>query len=107
MPGYDVGFEDDRRGIRAMDEFERLVLELIEIGREPERRGYSSSGYLRPRETAEASRHPRAREIAEVLFNMGGLGLMQKANRRVSDVLGPVAAMELSHAWHQIAGWLA
>ena len=94
-------------GDRLASDYDRLLKELIRIGRQVEDQGYSASGYLRKRGSAEADRHPRARSIGEELHRIGGLDLMMKANREVSEALGPTAALELSHVWHRIGEWLA
>ncbi len=89
------------------NEFDQLVEELVKIGRAVEDPKFSSSGFLRKRETAEEDRHPRAREIGERLNIMGGWGLMSKANQHVERILGPIPAKELSWVWHRIGDWLA
>ena len=89
------------------EEFLTLVDELILIGYEIEDPTHQSSGYLRKRETAEASRHPGARAIGIRLNEIGGSPMMSAASRRVEQEHGPIAAQELAWCWHGVGSWLA
>jgi len=84
--------------------FDTVVEELIRIGRDVEDPSYHNSGYLRPRDTAEQSRDPRAREIGRRLYSLGGNRLkeMQRAHKAVVAALGPIAGAGLNWAWHEI-----
>lgn len=92
-------------------EFDSLVVELIQIGREIEDPEYSSSGFLRKRDSVEDIDHPRAKEIGRRLYEMGGrkLDLMRKANEMVGQALGSDAASCLDCCWSGIgeADWRA
>jgi len=88
------------------NEFERLVAELIAIGRKAENPNYSNSGFLIDGASVEECRHPRAREIGNRLHEIGGWDMMSWANQAVRDTLGPIAAQELSAAWIDVGDWL-
>lgn len=91
-----------------MNSYTSLIAELIEIGqavKDPTR--YSASGYLRRDSTPEGNRNTRAREIGEALNRIGGFEMMRRGEQAVQESLGPVAAAELSWAWHGVGEWLA
>ena len=88
------------------NEFERLVVELIAIGRKVENPNYSKSGFLIDGASVEECRHPRTREIGNRLHEIGGWDMMSWANQAVRDTLGPIAAQELSAAWIDVGDWL-
>jgi hypothetical protein len=88
------------RGLR--EEAERLILELIEIGRKDD--------YL--------SEHPgagfngqchniRARAIGRRLNDIGGLELMEHTRERVRRKLKLNIASHLDYAWAEIGKWAA
>ena len=85
-------------------EFDSLVQELIQIGKNIEDPNYSSSGFIRERDTREERRHPRAREIGKRLYKLdkNRLGLMIKAHDDVKEILGLRAASNLSLCWDEI-----
>jgi hypothetical protein len=94
-------------GIGHESEYEKLVAELIQIGRAVEDPRRRASGFLISGATAVESRHPRAKEIGQALNLIGGYKVMLEANRRVSTVLGAVAALELTYVWDGIGDWQA
>ncbi|HEX9019022.1 MAG TPA: hypothetical protein VF806_07535 [Anaerolineaceae bacterium] len=81
---------------------ERMIDELIRIGQTDdflsERPG---GGFNRD------SRHIRAREIGKRLDEIGGMDLMQYANRRVRRKLGKNLSWHLEAAWKDIGQWIA
>ncbi len=86
----------------AKSEVERLIDELVRIGRTDdflsERPG---GGFNRD------SRHIRAREIGKRLDEIGGLPLMEFANRSVRRKLGKNLSWHLEAAWKDIGKWIA
>jgi hypothetical protein len=86
----------------AQQEVTRLLDELVRIGKNEdflsERPG---AGYNRE------SRHIRTREIGKRLDEIGGLALMEYANRHVRRKLGKNLSWHLEAAWKDIGRWIA
>ena len=86
----------------AKQEVERLLDELVRIGKTDdflsERPG---GGFNRD------CRHIRTREIGQRLDEIGGLPLMEYANRRVRRKLGKNLSWHLEAAWKDIGRWIA
>ncbi len=86
----------------AREEVERLLGELLRIGKNEdflsERPG---GGFNRD------CRNIRAREIGKRLDEIGGLPLMEYANRRVRRKLGRNLSWHLEAAWRDIGKWIA
>ncbi len=86
----------------AKAEVERLLNELMRIGKTDdflsERPG---GGYNRE------CRHIRTREIGQRLDEIGGLSLMEFANRTVRRKLGKNLSWHLEAAWKDIGKWIA
>jgi hypothetical protein len=82
--------------------FERLVEELVDLGCSTYSMHGGPSYYWVPGD--EPQKHPRAIEIGEELYRMGGrsLGKMREAAGRVSAALGASASNDLSWHWHEI-----
>ena len=82
-------------------EADRLVTELIEIGR--------SEGFLTLRTRAHfdyKQRHKRTRKIGKILNKMGGMKLMVASCYRVRAKLGATQGRHLEAAWGHIGEWL-
>jgi hypothetical protein len=81
---------------------ESLLEELVDIGRSTYEYAGGPSNFWLPGEGAK--KNPRVVEIGRELYRLGNtdIDLMRKAAKRVSDVLGPGAAGDLSHHWHEI-----
>ena len=86
----------------AKQDVERMLEELVRIGRTDdflsERPG---GGFNRD------SRHIRTREIGQRLHEIGGLALMEYANRYVRRKLGKNLSWHLEAAWKDIGDWIA
>ena len=98
---------DAQRGASLGSEVDQLVTELIRIG---EQDGYLS---LKPGgRFNEDNRHIRAREIARILHEQGGMNLMKAALFRVLVARGSASETDagrsgdLEIAWHGVGDWL-
>jgi len=89
-----------------MEDYESLVQELLEIGRQIKNPSYSASGYLYKDENGRPAKDERAQEIGSQLDSMGGMQMMQSAHEEVSMELGSVAARELESIWRGIGNWM-
>ena len=82
------------------DEVERLINELIEIGRKEdflsERPGGNFNGHCH---------HIQTRAIGKRLNEIGGLSLMQVAREKVRRKLKANLAAHLDYAWAEIGDW--
>jgi hypothetical protein len=86
------------------DETEKLIAELIEIGK---RDDYLSEHHM-PGFNAQY-RHVRARAIGKRLNDIGGLQLMEYAQRQVRRKTGKAGrslAEHLEYAWAEIGDWM-
>lgn len=85
----------------ARDEVDRLLAELIRIGKQEdflsERPGSPFNGQCR---------HMRARDIGKRLNELGGLPLMEWMHRKVRSKLKEPLASHLSYAWTDVGEWL-
>ena len=84
------------------EEVERLLDELLRIGR--------SDDYLSERPGAgfnSQCRHIRTIEIGKRLDQIGGLGLMEYANRLVRRKLNKQISAHLEYAWGGVGKWMA
>jgi hypothetical protein len=84
------------------EEVERLLEELIRIGK--------SDDYLSERPGGgfnSQCRHIRTREIGKRLDQIGGLELMEYANRFVKRKAGKQLSSHLEYAWTEIGKWMA
>ncbi|WP_309493143.1 hypothetical protein [Candidatus Hecatella orcuttiae] len=86
-----------------LEEFERLVTELISIGVTQGYFGKGPSFYPEGR-GMERRKNIRARKIGEELYEMGGKDLMKLAWHIVKK--SPADEIDLEHAWINIGGWL-
>ncbi len=94
-PGLPAGVD---KGLR--EEAEKLILELIDIGRKDD---FLSE---RPGGQFNAQCHNiRARAIGRRLNDIGGLELMQNARERVRRKLKLNMAAHLDYAWTDIGSW--
>jgi len=82
--------------------FELLVEELVDIGCSTYRHDGGPSNFWLPADGA--IKNPRVVEIGRQLYELGNKRLekMREAADRVSLALGPGAANDLSHHWHEI-----
>jgi hypothetical protein len=83
-------------------EVERLIEELNRIGK--------TDDFLSERPGGGFNlecRHNRAREIGKRLNEIGGLALMEYANRQVRRKLGKNLSWHLEAAWKDIGDWIA
>jgi hypothetical protein len=102
----------DDREERNEAEVERLVGELIRIGKDvsairsygsSERQKVGASGFVRPPEQGRVDE--RARAIGKRLYMIGGQDLMLKAHQQVTNELGPEIGRELSVCWNGVGYW--
>ncbi len=86
----------------AKDEVDRLLDELIRIGK--------TDDYLSERPGGgfnRECRHIRTRDIGKRLDEIGGLPLMEFADRNVRRKLGKNMSWHLDAAWKDIGKWIA
>lgn len=86
----------------AKQEVERLLDELVRIGK--------TEDYLSERQGAGFNRdcrHIRTRDIGKRLDEIGGLALMEYANRHIRRKLGKNLSWHLEAAWKDIGQWIA
>lgn len=86
----------------ARQEVERMIDELIRIGKTEDFLSERPGGSFN-----RDSRHIRAREIGKRLDEIGGLPLMEYANRQVRRKLGKNMSWHLEAAWKDIGNWIA
>jgi hypothetical protein len=86
----------------ARDEVERMIEELLRIGKVDDFLSERSGGAFN-----RDCRHVRAREIGKRLDELGGVDLMLYANRRVRRKLGKNLSWHLEAAWKDIGKWIA
>lgn len=85
----------------AQEEVNRLVTELIRIGKQDD--------FLSERPGSPFNyqcRHTRARDIGIRLHELGGSVLMEWAHRKVRSKLKEPLASHLSYAWTDVGGWV-
>jgi hypothetical protein len=87
------------KGLR--DEAEKLIVELIEIGRKDDFLSEHPGGQFNSQ-----CHNIRARAIGRRFNEMGGLALMQVARERVRRKLKLVMASHLDYAWAEIGKWM-
>src|ERR1044071_625027 len=106
------GSPSDREGGNERAEVERLLEELIRIGKDVssilsyrtgERQKLGASGFVRPPEQGKVD--ARARAIGKRLQIIGGQDLMVEAYERVTNELGQEAGRELSACWQGVGYW--
>jgi len=83
------------------DEVERLINELIDVGRKDDFLSERPGGVFNAQ-----CHHVRARAIGKRLNEIGGLPLMQMAHKRVRRKLGENLTSHLDYAWSEIGQWL-
>jgi hypothetical protein len=86
----------------AQQDVERMLEELIRIGKADDFLAERPGGAFN-----RDARHIRAREIGQRLHELGGLKLMEYANRRVRRKLGKNLSWHLEAAWKDIGDWIA
>jgi hypothetical protein len=82
-------------------EVERLVDELIRIGRTDDFLSESRGGSFN-----KDYRHIRARQIGTRLDEIGGFELMEFVSRRIKKKLGKNLGSHLDYAWTEIGRWM-
>ncbi len=82
------------------DEVEKLILELIDIGKREDFLSERPGGSFNIQ-----CHHIRARAIGKRLNQVGGLALMQAARERVRKKLKANLASHLDYAWVEIGEW--
>jgi len=85
----------------AQQDVERMLDELIRIGKTDDFLSERPGGSFN-----RDCRHVRAREIGKRLDELGGLELMEYANRRVRRKLGRNLSWHLEAAWKEIGKWV-
>lgn len=85
---------------RTHDEVEKLILELIDIGKREDFLSERAGGSFNAQ-----CHNIRARAIGKRLNEMGGLSLMQLARERVRRKLKANLAAHLDYAWAEIGEW--
>jgi hypothetical protein len=86
----------------AKQDVERLLDELVRIGK--------TDDFLSERPGAGFNRdcrNIRAREIGKRLDEIGGIALMEYANRQVRRKLGKNLSWHLEAAWKDIGKWIS
>jgi hypothetical protein len=83
-------------------EVERLIEELNRIGKTEDFLSERPGGAFNLE-----SRHIRTRDIGKRLNEIGGVALMEYANRRVRRKLGKNLSWHLEAAWKGIGDWIA
>jgi hypothetical protein len=83
-------------------EVERLLEELVKIGKKDDFLSERPGGGFNSQ-----CRHIRTREIGKRLDEIGGLPLMEYANRYVARKDGKALSSHLEYAWSEIGKWLA
>ncbi len=86
----------------AKPEVDRLIDELMRIGKTEDFLSERPGGGFN-----RESRHIRARDIGKRLNELGGLPLMEYANRQVRRKLGKNLSWHLEAAWKDIGDWIA
>jgi hypothetical protein len=81
---------------------ERMLDELVRIGKTDDFLSERPGGGF-----DRNARHVRAREIGQRLHEIGGLTLMEYANRFVRRKLGKNMSWHLEAAWRDIGDWIA
>lgn len=85
----------------ARTEVNRLIAELIEIGKRDDFLSERPGGQF----TAQCH-HVRARAIGKRLNELGGLALMEAAHQAVRRKLGAQLTSHLEYAWSDIGQWV-
>lgn len=85
---------------RQRDEVDRLLNELIQIGKMEDFLSERPGGAFNIQ-----SRHNRAIQIGRRLDEIGGLPMMEYARRRVRRNLGVQLASHLDYCWEGIGKW--
>ena len=83
-------------------EVEHLIEDLYRIGKTEDFLSERPGGSFN-----RECRHIRAREIGTRLNEIGGLALMEYANRQVRRKLGKNLSWHLEAAWKDIGKWIA
>lgn len=86
----------------AQQEVTRLLDELVRIGKNEDFLSERPGGAFN-----RESRHIRTRDIGKRLHDLGGLKLMEYANRHVRRKLGKNLSWHLEAAWKDIGDWIA
>jgi hypothetical protein len=86
----------------AQQEVTRLLDELVRIGKTEDFLSERPGGAFN-----RDSRHIRARDIGVRLNDIGGLRMMEYANRYVRRKLGKNLSWHLEAAWKDIGDWIA
>jgi hypothetical protein len=86
----------------ASHDVERLLDELLKIGKTEDFLSERPGGAFN-----RECRHIRTRDIGKRLDELGGLELMEYANRRVRRKLGKNLSWHLEAAWKDIGHWIA
>jgi len=86
----------------AKTEVDRLLDELIRIGKTDDFLSERPGGGFN-----RECRHIRAREIGKRLDELGGLPLMEFANRSIRRKIGKNLSWHLEAAWKDIGKWIA
>lgn len=85
----------------ARTDVERMLDELVRIGKTDDFLSERPGGAFN-----RDCRHIRAREIGKRLDEIGGLPLMQFANRHVRRKLGKNLSWHLEASWKDIGAWV-
>ena len=86
----------------AQQDVTRMLEELVRIGKTEDFLSERPGGAFN-----RDSRHIRAREIGTRLHELGGVKLMEYANRHVRRKLGKNLSWHLEAAWKDIGDWIA
>lgn len=86
----------------AEQDVKRMLDELVRIGKTEDFLSERPGGAFN-----RDSRHIRTREIGMRFHELGGVKLMEYANRHVRRKLGKVMSWHLEAAWKDIGDWIA
>lgn len=86
----------------ARQEVDRLIDELVRIGKTEDFLSERPGGSFN-----RDCRHIRSRGIGTRLNEIGGLALMEYANRRIRRKLGKNLSWHLEACWRDIGDWIA
>lgn len=85
---------------QAREEAEKLIKELIDIGKRDDFLSEHPGGLFNAQ-----CHNIRARQIGRRLNEIGGLTLMQAVRERIRRKMKMVMASHLDYAWTDIGGW--
>ena len=86
---------------RLKPEVDRMIDDLVRIGKNEDFLSERTGGSFNSQ-----YRHIQARDIGKRLDEIGGIALMEHAQKRVRKKLGDNLAAHLAYAWTDIGKWV-